>query len=163
MRKDDRKYLMGSLMALGCFALPYAVLVLGYFAMSKGGATFWDALWLILGIRILVAALDFIGKTIFWRIYLHRLVVQHYLNLFEKSNFPKRIYRDDSLLTHLGRIWDGDELSEPVKIGLQDVRQNMISSDGFGLVSGIRNRGAADDAFDIYSPSADAPVAPWRN
>jgi hypothetical protein len=139
--------------------VPYLVVSWGYTHLVDGGArAFGQALWVLVIGRIFFAAVETLGSTVAWRLYGKLPVVSKYLTLLQTHKFPERIFAHDDLSSYLDRIEQGEEFSDALRNSASDMRKALDISENAGLLISKRTWAAAEEALEIYSPRAKAPV-----
>lgn len=147
-----------TIVALFAF-IPYLLVSWWYKALTDGGVKeFWIAFGVLLAVRLFFSAIETLGSILVWRLYGKRIIVKRHLDFMRANNFPMRKYSDDDFLDYLARIEDDPEYPASIKGLGKEMRAVLVTCEGLGILLGMRMHSAADEALDVYSPRANAPL-----
>jgi hypothetical protein len=142
--------------------VPYLLLSWAYMHIVDGGPkAFWQALWFLVVVRLIFAAIETLGSVLVWRFHGKQLVVDKYLESLRSHKFPDRIYEQDDFSTYLSRIADGEEFPAALRSAAREMTKVMEVNEDSGILVGMRMWAAAEEALEIYSPRAKAPSC-WQ-
>ena len=138
--------------------VPYVLVSWGYSKLTHD--SFWLALGVLLVIRIFFSIIETLGSVLTWRLYGRAKMVEINLSTLRNNNFPKRQYAHDDFGSYLSRIENDYEKNYPeqLKAVARQWDQTLVQSESFGILLGMRMHAAAEEALNIYSPKAEAPI-----
>jgi hypothetical protein len=120
--------------------------------VDGGGKTLASAFGVLVGIRTFFAAIECIGGTLMWRLYLKKIVVQRFVCSLRKYNFPPRYYKHDDFLNYLTRIESDGSCSDRVKWEARIMESMLAMQENGRMFQGARCHAASEIALEAYSP-----------
>lgn len=151
MTSTERSQAIGSLIA----SIPYALIAWGY-TKFDASVSFWIALGVLLGVRLMFAIVELLGSVLAWRLHGRTIAVNNALRLFRENQFPPRQYRHDDLSSYLFRIKGDGNIGPELRRTAKEFEAVLEIFDNMGILTGWRMRSAAEAALDIYAPRAYA-------
>jgi hypothetical protein len=154
--REQQKEARKSALVVWLFSLvPYAAVSLGYMTFTDGGRKeFLSAFGVLLVVRLFFSIIEGLGTALMWRLYGKKQTVQKYLAFFRAHKFPMRKDAHEHFWDYLPRIEDNPDVSDAVKSAAREIDMMLRSG---GIITSIRMCDAAEEAFELYSPRADAP------
>jgi hypothetical protein len=137
----------------GLAMVPYVAVAWGYTYFTNGRQPeFWQALGILLAIRLFFSIIESIGQFLAWRIFVRRHTVAQLVGLLRSSKFPPKRYFDDDFSNYCARLLaDQPSKSEPDYIRhAQEIQTLLLTQEQRGIVAGMRMHAAMETAFEQY-------------
>jgi hypothetical protein len=136
---------------------PYLLVAWGFTVMTDNEAsTFWKALLVLSGLRIVFAFIDMLGGVLRWRLWGRSVSVANALTWFTARQFPQRKYADDDMGNYLARIEQDPEQSLALRMAAAELGRLFLIYEDFGIFVGSRFHDAYKVAFEQYAPPTRA-------
>jgi hypothetical protein len=153
MTKAEKTKIITGLIA----SVPYVVIAWGYTKFDSD-VSFWQALGVLLAVRLVFSIIETLGGMLAWRFYGRAYTVKEFVQILHKSKFPQRYYQHDDLLNYLARIEDDLNLDADVRRAAREVGSSLELYESMGILIGLRMHSASEQALEIYSPRDNAPA-----
>jgi hypothetical protein len=136
--------------------IPYALLAWGVTKFDTD-LSFWTALGVLLGVRLIFGIIEMVGGILAWRLHGRDLAVNNFLRVLRENKFPPRHDKREDILAYLSCIQEGFGVDGALKSTAREMEALLVMCEGMGILAGARMYSASEAALEIYSPRVNAP------